>query len=48
MNQDDLKAKYRAGEQKVDSWLKRLIDSQYTLVIVIMIGVVAAYLYFVK
>ena len=48
MNQDDLKAKYAAGEQKVDSWLVRLADSQYTLFIVVLVGLVAAYFYFVK
>ena len=46
MNQDELKQKYEAGEKKVDSFLVRLVDSKYTLSIVIMVAVVVLYLAF--
>ena len=46
MTEDELKQKYDAGEQKVDSFLVRLVDSKYTLSIVVMVALVVLYLAF--
>ena len=48
MDKEKLKQNLEYGEQKVDSWLVRLADSQYTLFIVVLVAIVAAYFYFVK
>ena len=48
MDKEKLKQNLEYGEEKVDSWLHRLADSQYTLFIVVLVGLVAAYFYFVK
>ena len=48
MDKEKLKQNLEYGEQKLDSWLVRLADSQYTLFIVVLVAIVAAYFYFVK